>query len=86
MGVYLSEPNTSKEIKEGSGGGIVYCKAEMQGSLGLTQVGENRWKMLRSMKPISATATAYSASLTVTEVLFNLHRPRGQQVRRKILH
>jgi hypothetical protein len=33
MGVYLSEPNTNKEIKEGSGSGIVYCKAEMQGSL-----------------------------------------------------
>lgn len=31
MGVYLSEPNTNKEFKEGSGGGVVYCKAEMQG-------------------------------------------------------
>lgn len=27
MGVYLSEPNTEKEIKEGSGSGIIYCKA-----------------------------------------------------------
>lgn len=32
MGVYLSEPNTNKDFKEGKGSGIVYCKAEMQGS------------------------------------------------------
>jgi serine/threonine protein phosphatase PrpC len=31
MGVYLSEPNTNKDIKEGSGNGVIYCKAEMQG-------------------------------------------------------
>ncbi len=33
MGVYLSEPKTEKDFKEGKGSsGIVYCKAEMQGS------------------------------------------------------
>lgn len=31
MGVYLSEPNTHKEIKEGNNNGIIFCKAEMQG-------------------------------------------------------
>ena len=31
MGVYLSEPNTNKDIKEGNGNGVVFCKAEMQG-------------------------------------------------------
>ena len=31
MGVYLSEPNTAKDVKEGSGNGVTFCKAEMQG-------------------------------------------------------
>lgn len=31
MGVYLSEPNTTKDIKEGKGSGVIYCKADMQG-------------------------------------------------------
>lgn len=52
MGVYLSEPNTQKEIREGSGTGVVYCKAEMQGTHSDTQVGGEIWKMLPSTKPI----------------------------------
>lgn len=52
MGVYLSEPNTQKEIKEGSGTGLVFCKAEMQGTHFTIQAGEEIWKMQPSTKQI----------------------------------
>ena len=29
--MYLSEANTNKDVKEGSGKGLIFCKAEMQG-------------------------------------------------------
>lgn len=32
MGVYLSEPVTDKNLKEGKGNGFTYCMAEMQGN------------------------------------------------------
>lgn len=49
MGVYLSQPYTEKSIKEGTGNGLIYCKAEMQGILWVNQVGEGPWKTLLSM-------------------------------------
>lgn len=33
MGVYLSEPNKDKKIKEGHKKGVSFCLAEMQGIL-----------------------------------------------------
>ena len=82
MGVYLSEPNTAKEIKEGNGSGVVFCKAEMQGNTFPTQVGEKTWKMQPSMKQTSETETHSSESLTVMEVLLIPLRSLGQQIRR----
>lgn len=50
MGVYLSEPVTEKQIKEGKGKGFTFCMAEMQGRLVTSQVGERVWRMPQSTR------------------------------------
>lgn len=81
MGVYLSEPNTLKEIKEGKDNGFVFCKAEMQGTIPIMQAGASLWKTQPSTKPTSATATPSSVFSTATAVPLTLYRPLSQQVR-----
>lgn len=44
MGVYLSEPVTEKNVKEGTGKGFSFCMAEMQGKRRNTQVGVRAWR------------------------------------------
>ena len=68
MGVYLSEPNTEKEIKEGKGSGVVYCKAEMQGICCSRQVGGSPWKMPLFMKLTLEMEIVSLGSLTDMEV------------------
>lgn len=78
MGVYLSEPSTAKTIHEGSGSGVVYCKAEMQGNFLGTKVGASQWKTQRSTRPTLETAIPSSEYSMVTEVLLGLSRPLGE--------
>jgi len=50
MGVYLSEPETSKNIKIGSKGELRFVSGEMQGTPINIQGGEKIWRTPRSTR------------------------------------
>lgn len=68
MGVYLSEPITEKNVKEGTGKDFTYCMAEMQGTPLLTKDGARTWRMPLSFKWSWVTAILYSQFSTATGV------------------
>ena len=49
MGVYLSEPETKKDIHTGTLKNMKFCSGEMQGIEGMTQVGEKTWRTQQSI-------------------------------------
>lgn len=68
MGVYLSEPETKKDVHTGSNGLMKFASAEMQGKLTLIQAGARTWRMQPSTSSISEMAMASLLSLTATGV------------------
>lgn len=69
MGVFLSEPKVNKKIKEGSGVGLTYCKADMQGKDKLTQDGAITCRTQLSMKSILNRGSRSLEFLMGTEVM-----------------
>lgn len=53
MGVYLSEPETSKKVNVGSQGKVSFVSGEMQGNALFIKAGGRTWKMLPYMNSIS---------------------------------
>jgi hypothetical protein len=68
MGVYLSEPNKEKHITAGSGKGLTFVSAEMQGNPPPTKAGGKTWRMQTYIMLISAMATHSSPSSMATAV------------------
>lgn len=80
MGVYLSEPETSKNVQIGAKGDLRFVSGEMQGTLLYIQDGERIWKTPQSTNLTLEMGIHFSLFLTAMEVSLNLFRTRSQQV------
>lgn len=80
MGVYLSEPETSKDIHTDEKGSMRFVSGEMQGIYIVIKVGERTWRMLPYINLISGMEMLYSLFSMAMEVTLSLSRPLGQQV------
>lgn len=74
MGVYLSEPNTNKHLKEGKKDAMAFVSGEMQGIIIVIEAGEKVWRMLPSMNWILGMEIVYLLFLMGMEVLGTIVR------------
>lgn len=78
MGVYLSEPETSKNVHAGEEGKLRFVSAEMQGISVMMQGGGRTWRMLLFINSTSAMVIHSLLCLMVMEVMSSLFRNLSQ--------
>lgn len=80
MGVYLSEPNTNKHLKEGKKDAMAFVSGEMQGIIIFIEAGGKVWKMLPYINWILEMGIVCLLFLMVMEVPNTVVRFRSQLV------
>lgn len=80
MGVYLSEPETSKNVQTGVKGDLRFVSGEMQGTIIDIQGGERIWRTPQSTSLTLEMAMHFLPYLMVTEVSFYLFRSLSQSI------